>query len=126
VLARRSVGAAGHRPGTLLAHWDAVAAVAPAGVHGYARRRVGAESHAVPPDRPATRSAAAAQQQRAPRVRGPPSFDAKLTTSLSCDLDELREHVARVAESMDGALGRSDVLMRARIGLVDVSESRVE
>ncbi|WP_052669138.1 hypothetical protein [Nitriliruptor alkaliphilus] len=56
----------------------------------------------------------------------PPSFDAKVTTSLACDLDELREHVAGVAERMDRALGRSDVLMRVRIGFVSASESRVE
>lgn len=56
----------------------------------------------------------------------PPSIDADVTTSLSCDLDELREHVAGVAERLDRALGRSDVLMRVRIGFVDASESRVE
>ena len=56
----------------------------------------------------------------------PPAIDAKVTTSLSCDLDELREHVAGVAERLDHALGRSDVLMRVRIGFVGASESRVE
>jgi hypothetical protein len=56
----------------------------------------------------------------------PPSIDAKVTTSLSCDLDELREHVAGVAERLEGALGRSDVRMRVRIGFVGASESRVE
>jgi hypothetical protein len=56
----------------------------------------------------------------------PPSIDAKVTTSLSCDLDELREHVAGVAERLEGALGRSDVRMRVRIGFIGASESRVE
>jgi hypothetical protein len=56
----------------------------------------------------------------------PPSIDAKVTTSLSCDLDELREHVAGVAERLDHALGRTDVRMRVRIGFVGASESRVE
>jgi hypothetical protein len=52
--------------------------------------------------------------------------DAKVSTSLSCDLDELREHVADVAERLEGALGRSDVRMRVRISFVGASESRVE
>jgi hypothetical protein len=56
----------------------------------------------------------------------PPSVDAKVTTTLSCDLDELREHVAEVVERLEGALGRSDVRMRVRIGFVDAAESRVE
>ena len=56
----------------------------------------------------------------------PPAVDAEVTTSLSCDLDELREHVAGVAERLDGALGRSDVRMRVRIGFVGASESRVD
>jgi hypothetical protein len=56
----------------------------------------------------------------------PPSVDVKVTTSLSCDLDELREHVAGVAERLEGALGRSDVRMRVRIGFVNASESRVD
>ncbi len=56
----------------------------------------------------------------------PPAIDAKVTTSLACDLDELREHIAGVAERLERALGRSDVLMRVRIGFVDASESRVE
>ena len=56
----------------------------------------------------------------------PPAFDARVTTSLSCDLDELREHVTGVIERLDRALGRSDVRMRIRIGFVGASESRVE
>lgn len=56
----------------------------------------------------------------------PPAVDAKVTTSLSCDMDELREHVAGVVERLEGALGRSDVRMRVQIGFVDASESRVE
>jgi hypothetical protein len=56
----------------------------------------------------------------------PPAIDAKVTASLSCDLDELREHVAGVAERLERALGRSDVRMRVRIGFVGASESRVE
>lgn len=56
----------------------------------------------------------------------PPAVDAKVTTSLSCDLDELREHVAGVTERLERALGRSDVRMRVRIGFVGASESRVE
>jgi hypothetical protein len=56
----------------------------------------------------------------------PPSIDAKVTASLTCDLDELREHVAGVAERLDHALGRTDVRMRVRIGFVGASESRVE
>ena len=56
----------------------------------------------------------------------PPAIDAKVTTSLSCDLDELREHVEGVVERLDHALGRSDARMRVRIGFVGASESRVE
>jgi hypothetical protein len=56
----------------------------------------------------------------------PPAVDAKVTISLSCDLDELREHVGGVVERLDGALGRSDVRMRVQIGFVGASESRVE
>lgn len=56
----------------------------------------------------------------------PPAVDATVTTSLSCDLNELREHVAGVAERLDHALGRTDVRMRVRIGFVGASESRVE
>jgi hypothetical protein len=56
----------------------------------------------------------------------PPSVDAKVTTALSCDLDELREHVAGVAGRLEGALGRSDVRMRVRIGFVGAPKSRVE
>jgi hypothetical protein len=56
----------------------------------------------------------------------PPAIEAKVTTSLSCDLDELREHVAGVAERLDHSLGRSDVRMRIRIGFVGAPESRVE
>jgi hypothetical protein len=56
----------------------------------------------------------------------PPAVDAKVTASLSCDLDELREHVEGVAERVDGALGRSDVRMRLRIGFAGASKSRVE
>lgn len=56
----------------------------------------------------------------------PPTVDAKVTTSLSCDLDELREHVTGVVERLEGALGRSDVRMRVRIGFVGAPESRVE
>jgi hypothetical protein len=56
----------------------------------------------------------------------PPAIDAEVTTSLSGDLNELREHVAGVAERLDGALGRSDVRMRVRIGFVGASESRVD
>lgn len=56
----------------------------------------------------------------------PPAVDAKVTISLSCDMDELRDHVAGVTERMEGALGRSDVRMRVRIGFVGASESRVE
>jgi hypothetical protein len=56
----------------------------------------------------------------------PPSVDAKVTTTLSCDMDELREHVSGVAERLAGALGRSDVRMRVRVGFVGASESRVE
>jgi hypothetical protein len=56
----------------------------------------------------------------------PPTVDAKVTTSLACDLDELREHVAAVVERLEGALGRSDVRMRLRIGFVGASESRVD
>jgi hypothetical protein len=56
----------------------------------------------------------------------PPALDAKVTTSLSCDLDELREHVAGVVERLERALGRSDVRMRVRIGFVGAAESRVE
>jgi hypothetical protein len=56
----------------------------------------------------------------------PPAVDAKVTTSLACDLDELREHVAGVVERLEGALGRSDVRMRVRIGFVGSSESRVD
>lgn len=56
----------------------------------------------------------------------PPSLDAKVTTTLSCDLEELREHVAGVVERLDRALGRSDARMRVRIGFVGASESRVE
>jgi hypothetical protein len=56
----------------------------------------------------------------------PPAVDAKVTTSLACDLDELREHVAGVVERLEGALGRSDVRMRVRIGFVGASESRVD
>jgi hypothetical protein len=56
----------------------------------------------------------------------PPSVDAKVTTTLSCDLDELREHVAEVVERLERALGRTDVRMRVRISFVDAAESRVE
>jgi hypothetical protein len=56
----------------------------------------------------------------------PPTVDAKVSASLSCDLDELREHVAGVGERLQGALGRSDVRMRVRIGFVGASEGRVE
>jgi len=56
----------------------------------------------------------------------PPALDAMVTASLSCDLDELREHVAGVAERLEGALGRPDVRMRVRIGFVGASESRVD
>lgn len=56
----------------------------------------------------------------------PPAVDATVTTSLSCDMDELREHVAGVVERLERALGRSDVRMRVRIGFVGASESRVE
>lgn len=56
----------------------------------------------------------------------PPALDAKVTAALSCDLDELRAHVAGVAGRLDQALGRSDVRMRVRIGFVGASESRVE
>ncbi|MEX2503583.1 MAG: hypothetical protein WD378_01965 [Egicoccus sp.] len=56
----------------------------------------------------------------------PPAVDARVSASLSCDLDEFREHVAGVAERLDHALGRSDVLLRVRIGFVGASESRVE
>jgi hypothetical protein len=57
----------------------------------------------------------------------PPSLDVKVTTSLTCDLDELREHVAGVADRLDEALARSDVRMRIRIGFVGGgSGSRVE
>lgn len=56
----------------------------------------------------------------------PPAVDAKVTTTLSCDLDELREHVAGVVERLEGSLGRSDVRMRVRIGFVGARESRVE
>ncbi len=56
----------------------------------------------------------------------PPAVDATVTTSLSCDMDELREHVAGVVERLESALGRSDVRMRVRIGFVGASESRVE
>lgn len=56
----------------------------------------------------------------------PPAVDARVTTSLSCDLDELREHVAGVAERLEGALGRSDVRMRVQISFVGAPQSRVE
>ena len=56
----------------------------------------------------------------------PLAVDAKVTISLSCDLDELREHVAGVADRLDHALGRSDVRMRVRIGFAGASESRVD
>ena len=56
----------------------------------------------------------------------PPAVDARVTASLSCDLDELREHVAGVVERLDQALGRSDVRMRVRVGFVGASEGRVE
>jgi hypothetical protein len=56
----------------------------------------------------------------------PPSVDAKVSAALSCDLGELREHVAGVVERLERALGRSDVRMRVRIGFVGASESRVE
>ena len=56
----------------------------------------------------------------------PLAVDAKVTISLSCDLDELREHVAGVAERLEGALGRSDVRMRVRIGFAGAPESRVD
>lgn len=56
----------------------------------------------------------------------PPALDAKVTTSLSCDLNELREDVAEVVQRLEHALGRSDVRLRVRIGFVGASESRVE
>lgn len=56
----------------------------------------------------------------------PPTVDATVTTSLSCDLDELRAHVGGVVERLEGALGRSDLQMRVRIGFVSATESRVE
>jgi hypothetical protein len=56
----------------------------------------------------------------------PPSVDAKVTASLSCDLDAFREDVAGVADRLDRALGRSDVVLRVRIGFLGGSESRVE
>lgn len=57
----------------------------------------------------------------------PPSLDVKVTTSLASDLDELREHVAGVAERLDTALARSDVRMRVRIGFVGGgTDSRVD
>jgi hypothetical protein len=56
----------------------------------------------------------------------PPAVDVKVSAALSCDLGALREHVAGVVERLEGALGRSDVRMRVRIGFVGASESRVE
>lgn len=56
----------------------------------------------------------------------PPAIDASVTTSLTCNLEELRAHVAGVAERLEGALGRSDVRMRVRIGFAGAPESRVE
>lgn len=56
----------------------------------------------------------------------PPAVDARVTASISCDLEELRGHVTGVVERLDHALGRSDVRMRVRIGFVGASESRVE
>jgi hypothetical protein len=56
----------------------------------------------------------------------PPAIDAKVTTPLTCDLNEVRQHVAEVTERLERALGRSDVQMRVRIGAVGASESRVE
>lgn len=56
----------------------------------------------------------------------PPAVDASVTASLSCDLDELREHVTEVVEHLDRALARSDVRMRVRIGFAAASESRVD
>jgi hypothetical protein len=50
--ARPSVGEAGHEPGTQMVHFDTAGCCSPP-VHGPAARRVGAESHADPPDRPA-------------------------------------------------------------------------
>ncbi|MEX2328258.1 MAG: hypothetical protein WD575_00900 [Nitriliruptoraceae bacterium] len=56
----------------------------------------------------------------------PPSIEASVTTSVTCDLDEVREHVAGVVDRLDHALGRSDVRMRVRIGFVGASpEGRV-
>ncbi|MFO7779509.1 MAG: hypothetical protein R6V28_14270 [Nitriliruptoraceae bacterium] len=56
----------------------------------------------------------------------PPSVDVSVTTSLSCDLDELREQVTAVVERLDRALGRSDVHMRVRVGFDRASQRRVE
>jgi hypothetical protein len=56
----------------------------------------------------------------------PPAVDAKVSATLSCDLGELREHVAGVVERLEGSLGRSDVRMRVRIGFVAAAQSRVE
>lgn len=56
----------------------------------------------------------------------PPAIEAKVSAALLCDLDELRAHVSEVAERLEGALGRSDVRLRVRIGFGAASKSRVE
>jgi hypothetical protein len=56
----------------------------------------------------------------------PPSIEAQVTTPLTCDLEELRNHAAEVAGRLDEALGRSDCELHIRVGFVEATDGRVE
>lgn len=53
----------------------------------------------------------------------PVEIDAKVNTSFSCDLDELRNQLVAVTDRLNQALGRADVRRRVRIIFGDGSES---
>jgi hypothetical protein len=56
----------------------------------------------------------------------PPAIEAQITTPLTCDLEELRNHAAEVAGRLDEALGRSDCELHIRARFVEARDHRVE
>ena len=56
----------------------------------------------------------------------PPKIEAQITTPLTSDLEELRDHAAEVAGRLDEALGRSDCGLRIRVRFIEATDSRVE
>jgi hypothetical protein len=56
----------------------------------------------------------------------PPSIEAQITTPLTSDLGELRDHAAEVAGRLDEALGRSDCGLHIRVRFVEATGGRVE